>query len=80
MHPNPSIERTSTITTNGGTFLWRAFTGRLPLWKAFWLMFVPAPFALYLTFLGTFWVLNNLEPETDYAIPVLAFASFALSL
>ena len=37
-------------------FLRRAFAGQVPLWKAFWLFFVPTPLLLSGLYIGALWV------------------------
>lgn len=40
---------------DGGRFLRRAYAGQVPLWKAFWLFFVPTPLLLYGLYIGALW-------------------------
>jgi hypothetical protein len=40
---------------DGGWFLRRAYAGQVPLWKTFWLFFVPTPLLLYGLYIGALW-------------------------
>jgi hypothetical protein len=44
------------LEQGGGWFLHRAYAGQVPLWKAFWLFFIPAPLSLYGIYIGALWV------------------------
>lgn len=66
-------------STNGG-FIERGFKGQLPLWKAFWLVFLPTLLVLYFTYIASLWALLRLNPMADIATFALSFSSIALLL
>lgn len=53
----PSVDVGDRHTVADGTFFRRALAGGYPLWRVFWLLFVPAPLILYvITILLMIWV------------------------
>lgn len=64
-------------STNRG-FIDLALKGQLPLWKAFWLVFLPALLVLYLTYVASLWALLNLNPMANIATFALSFSIIAL--
>jgi len=63
---------------NGSVFV-RAFEGRLPLWKVFWLGFVPAPLILYVLYLVLLWTWAMFMPMVHVTSIVLPFGTLALA-
>jgi hypothetical protein len=58
----------------------RAITGQLPLWKAFWLVFIPAPLILYGIYFGVLWAWAILIPMTPLQNVLGPFSLFAFLL
>lgn len=56
-----------------------AIRGQLPLWKAFWLLFVPTPFILYLLYLGLL-LLTPLASGRNPFVYALVFSNLAFGL
>jgi hypothetical protein len=67
-------------SANSTGFIARGFNGELPLWKAFWLLFVPMPFVLYLAYAGTLWAWVWLNPWGDILFIVLPFSVISFLL
>jgi hypothetical protein len=63
-----------------GCLIERAFKGQLPLWKAFWLVFLPLLLVLYFAYIASLWALLRLNPMADIATFALSFSSIALLL
>ena len=57
-----------------------ALTGQLPLWKAFWLVFVPVPFVLYWAYIAVLWVWLWLNPMGHVWLIVLVFTTVSFLL
>ena len=67
-----------TLTPTSGSFIERVLKGQLPLWKAFWLVFMPALLVLYLAYIASLWALLNLNPMANIATFALSFSVIAL--
>ena len=63
-----------------GSFFGRVLKGQLPLWKAFWLVFMPVPFVLYLAYIGTLWAWVWLNPMGHVWVITLIFTTVSFLL
>lgn len=70
----------SSVPAKDISFFTRATTGQLPLWKAFWLVFIPVPIILYGIYFAALWAWAILSPMTPLQNVVGPFSLFALLL
>lgn len=64
------------------TFIGNAYAGRSPLWKAFWLFFVPTPFLLTGIYISAFWTFPEISLSVTYVmrfVLVFSLASFLIA-
>jgi hypothetical protein len=70
----------SSVPAKNISLLTRAITGQLPLWKAFWLVFIPVPIILYGIYFAALWAWAILSPITPLQNVVGPFSLFAFLL